>query len=113
MTGERDVGSGVRTVLMTAPDMEVAEGLARTVVEEGLAACANLLPGVVSLYRWEGELQRDDEVLLVLKSTAGALERLRARAVALHPYDVPEFLALPVVDGHEPYLGWVRDGVGS
>ena len=111
MTDERDVTSEVRTVLVTAPDMETAERLGGTLVEEGLAACANLLPGVVSLYRWEGEMQRDQEVLVILKSTAAATERLRARVDELHPYDVPEVLAFPVVAGHEPYLRWVTDEV--
>ena len=96
------------TVLMTAPDAEIAERLGRTLVEERLAACANVVPGVISLYRWEGNMQRDDEVLVILKTTDEAFEALKARAVALHPYDVPEVLALSVVDGHGPYLDWVR-----
>jgi len=101
-------GTDVRAVLVTAPDLESAEKLGRTLVQEGLAACANLVPGVVSLYRWAGSLQRDEEVLMILKSTAAAVEPLRARVEALHPYDVPEVLALPVAAGHEPYLAWVR-----
>lgn len=111
MSAESDEGADVRAVLVTAPDLETAERVGGTVVEEGLAACANLVPGVVSLYRWEGAMQRDDEVLVVLKSTAGAVERLRARVVEIHPYDVPEVLALPVSEGHAPYLAWVRGEV--
>lgn len=113
MTADPEVTTDVRTILVTAPDMETAERLGRTLVEERLAACANLLPGVVSLYRWEGEMQRAQEVLLVLKSTATAVEGLRARVEELHPYDVPEVLALSVTTGHEPYLSWVRDEVGG
>ena len=114
MTGEAGIdGAGVCTVLVTAPDMEVAESLGTRLVEEGRAACANLLPGMVSLYRWEGDLQRDDEVLLILKSTLPAAEALRARVVELHPYEVPEVLVLPVGGGHPPYLAWVRNQVGA
>ena len=97
---------------MTAPDAEVAERLARTLVDERLAACANIVPGVVSVYRWEGEVQRDSEVLVILKTSAEVLDDLESRAVELHPYDVPEVLALPVRGGHEPYLDWVRAEVG-
>jgi len=100
------------TVLMTAPDAEVAERLARTLVDERLAACANIVPGVVSVYRWEGEVQRDSEVLVILKTSAEVLDDLESRAVELHPYDVPEVLALPVRGGHGPYLDWVRAEVG-
>ncbi len=106
-----DARTDVRTALVTAPDQETAERLGRTLVEEGLVACANVVPGVVSLYRWDGELQRDEEVLLVLKTTAGRAEAMRARVVEEHPYDVPEVLVLPVVAGHAAYLEWVRDEV--
>ena len=101
----------VLTVFMTAPDSDEAERIASTLVEERLAACANVVRDVVSVYRWEGELQRDAEVLVILKTTADGVEALKSRAMALHPYDVPEFLALPVVEGHEPYLRWVRGEV--
>lgn len=105
------MASDLRTVLVTAPDPETAESLAEAVVGERLAACANLVPGVVSIYRWEGEVRRDGEVLLVLKTTAARAEALRKRVVALHPYEVPEVLVLAVDEGHEPYEAWVRDQV--
>jgi periplasmic divalent cation tolerance protein len=105
------MASDLRTVLVTAPDIETAESLAEAVVGERLAACANLVPGVVSIYRWEGEVHRDGEVLLVLKTTAARAEALRKRVVALHPYEVPEVLVLAVDEGHEPYEAWVRDQV--
>lgn len=107
------MSSDIRVVLVTAPDAEVAERLAATLVEEGLAACANLVPGVVSVYRWEGEVRRDAEFLLVLKSTVERSAALRDRVVALHPYEIPEVLVLPVESGHEPYMAWVRASVGS
>lgn len=99
----------VRTVLMTAPDLDVAERLATTLVEARLAACANLVPGVTSIYRWEGAVERAQEVLLVLKTTTPRLAELMRRAAELHPYDVPEVLALPVEAGHAAYIRWVAD----
>jgi periplasmic divalent cation tolerance protein len=112
MTADTDT-TDIRAVLVTVPDPEAADRLGRTLVEERLAACANLVPGVVSLYRWEGEVQRDEEVLLILKCTAPGVEALRRRVVELHPYDVPEVLALPVAEGHAPYLRWVREEAGG
>lgn len=106
------VGPDLVTVFMTAPDADEAERMARTLVEERLAACANIVQDVVSVYRWEGEVQRDGESLVILKTTAAGVEALKSRAMALHPYDVPEFLALPVVEGHEAYMDWVRGEVG-
>jgi len=85
--------------------------MARALVGERLAACVNVVPGVVSIYRWEGEVRRDEEVLLVLKTTVGRVEALRERVVALHPYEVPEVLALPVDQAHESYGAWVRSQV--
>ncbi len=105
--------TGVRTALVTAPDTEVAESMGRTLVEERLAACVNVIPGLVSVYRWEGEVHRDDEALMILKTTESCVAALRERVVQLHPYDVPEVLVLDVVDGHEPYLCWVRGAVGD
>lgn len=99
----------LRTVLMTTPDGETGARIARLLVEERLAACANIVPNVTSIYRWEGEVQESQEVLLILKTTAARTRDLTRRAVELHPYDVPEVLALPVLSGFEPYLDWVRD----
>lgn len=99
-----------RTVvaLSTAPSREVAERVASTVVEERLAACANIVPGITSIYRWQGEVQKDVETLIVFKTTERVLAALERRIVELHPYDVPELVSLPVGGGHEPYLAWVR-----
>jgi periplasmic divalent cation tolerance protein len=101
----------VRVVWVTAPDPEVARSLARAVVEEGLAACVNLLPGVRSIYRWKGAVEEADEVLLVLKTRADRVETLRERVEALHPYEVPEFVVLPVEGGLDAYLSWIRSEV--
>ncbi len=98
----------VRTVLMTAPDPETATALGRRLVEERLAACVNLVPGVTSVYWWEGGVQEDQEVLMVLKTRVSMVSALVQRAVELHPYEVPEVLVLPVESGSERYLEWVR-----
>lgn len=100
-----------RVILVTAPTLAVAEGLARALVGEGLAACANLVPGIRSIYRWKGEICEDAEVLLVLKTLDAAVPALTARVVELHPYDLPEVLCLPVAGGSAAYLGWIADNV--
>lgn len=98
----------LHVVLVTAPDAEVGARIGRALVEEGLAACANLVPGIRSIYRWEGAVHDDAEVLLILKTRAALSAALAARVRALHPYQLPEVLALPVAGGSEPYLDWVR-----
>lgn len=99
-------------VLVTTPTAEQAAELARTLVDERLAACGNVLPGVRSIYRWEGAVHDDAEALLVLKTTRGRFEALRDRVLALHPYQVPEVLALPVEAGSAAYLAWIGDETG-
>jgi periplasmic divalent cation tolerance protein len=89
-------------VLVTAPSAEKAAELARTLVEERLAACGNVVPGLRSIYRWEGQVQDEPEALLVLKTTRSRFEALRERVLALHPYEVPEVIALPVEVGSAP-----------
>ena len=104
---------GVRVVLVTVPDPAVGKELARTVVEERLAACGNVIPGLVSVYLWEGAIHEDPEALVIFKTTEDALPELERRVVELHPYDVPEFLALPLTYGNHPYLRWVAGEVGE
>ncbi len=98
-------------VLVTAPSADKAAELARQLVEENLAACGNVLPGLRSIYRWEGKIHDEPEALLILKTRAALFEALRERIVALHPYQVPEVLRLDVAAGHLPYLQWIRDNV--
>lgn len=98
-------------VLSTLPADERAPALARALVEEGLAACVNLVPGLRSIYRWQGAVHDDGETLAVIKTTRAGLPALLARLPRLHPYEVPEAIALPVVGGHLPYLAWVGDQV--
>jgi periplasmic divalent cation tolerance protein len=94
-------------VLVTTPTPERAAEIARAAVGERLAACGNVVPGLRSVYRWEGKVQDDAEALLVLKTTRARFEALRERVLALHPYDVPEVIALPVEAGSAPYLAWI------
>lgn len=97
----------ISVVLVTAPSQDVAETLVRRVVEERLAACGNIVPRVVSIYRWEGAVQRAEESLIVFKTPASAAARLMARVRELHPYDVPEVVILPVADVLPAYARWV------
>ena len=98
-------------VFTTFPADEDAETFARTLVEEQLAACVNFLPPMRSVYRWEGKVEQADERQMIIKTTADGVERLKARLIELHPYDVPEFLVLSISDGSESYLRWVRESV--
>lgn len=100
-------GDAVVTVLMTAPGAEAAETVVRGLLDERLVACGNVLPGAVSLYRWKGEVHRDDEAVVVLKTLRRLVPRLLERAGELHPYDVPELLVQEVADGEPAYLEWV------
>lgn len=100
-------GSQVRVVLITAPDAEVGAELARALVAERLAACVNLVPGVRSIYRWEGAVEDAEEVLLLVKTSAERCEALASRVKDLHPYALPEVLTLPAVGGSAAYLDWV------
>lgn len=103
------MASDVLVVLITVPDQDQAYRLAKTVVEENLAACVNIIPAVRSVYRWKGEICDDPECLLVAKTTRAAFPLLEARVKALHSYEVPEIIAVPVERGFPPYLAWVAE----
>lgn len=104
---------GVRVVLVTGPEPETLESIGRVLVEERLAACVNIIPGVTSVYRWEGEIRTDSEALAVIKTTEDCVQAVRLRVAELHPYEVPEFVALEVVEGSPAYLQWVRESVAT
>lgn len=97
----------VRVALVTAPDKGTASSLARTVVEERLAACVNLLDGATSVYRWEGRVEEDAEVLMICKTTPESLGALAARILELHPYDTPEFVVLNPEWVEPRYAAWL------
>ena len=99
--------SEVVAVLVSAPDAETARRIGRTLVEERLAACVNVVPGVSSIYRWRGAVEEAAEVLLVVKTRAERADALAARVRTLHPYELPEVVVLPVRGGSRAYLQWV------
>jgi periplasmic divalent cation tolerance protein len=101
------MSADVLIALCTCPDTRVADRIAEALVSEGLAACVNILPGIASVYRWEGQVQRDAEVLLLIKTTRGRLPELTDRVRGLHPYELPEVIAVPVSGGLPDYLQWV------
>ena len=94
-------------LFVTVPNEETATRIAHALVTEHLAACVNRLPGVTSTYFWEGAVCVDQELLLVIKTRRALFDAVRERVRALHPYSVPEVIALPVVLGHTPYLDWI------
>src|ERR1700741_1328830 len=93
--------------LCTCPDQQSGEHIAAVLIEERLAACVNRIAGVVSTYRWEGKLCRDEEQVVIIKTTQERFDALRERIVALHPYKLPEVIALDIVAAHAPYLAWI------
>lgn len=103
--------TATRVVLVTGPDVDTLRDLARTLLDERLIACANLVDGVRSIFRWQGEVAEEGEALAILKTTEGRVAALRARVLELHPYDVPEFLSLEVSEGAEAYVDWVSRSV--
>jgi periplasmic divalent cation tolerance protein len=102
-------GEPVQILLVTAPDAAVGARLARSLVEARLAACVNLLPGLTSIYRWQGAVEEASEVLLLIKTRASLVPRVAERVKQEHPYECPELVALDVQTGLAAYLGWVRE----
>ena len=96
-------------VLVTAPDMDLARRLAKAALEAKLAACANIVPAVESHYWWKGKLENSDEVLLIFKTRQQLLPKLERAVREIHPYDTPEFVALPLTTGSRKYLAWLTD----
>ncbi len=102
-----------RWVVSTVADVAAAGRLSRALVERRLVACATIVPGVTSVYRWEGRVQEDGEVLLFLKTTAGRMRELEQAFAELHPYRVPELVALEPAHVGAPYLAWLRASVAE
>ena len=98
--------------LSTAGTAADAESIALALVEKGVAACVNVLPGISSTYRWKGKVERSDEALLVIKTRGERLEELKAALLAAHLYEVPELVVVPIADGLSPYLEWLASSVG-
>ena len=101
-------GGRYRIVLVTCASIAEARKIGRSAVEKKLAACANIVPGVESIYRWKGKVERAREVLVVMKTTSNRLSQLEREVKRVHSYDVPEFIVLRVVAGSADYLAWIR-----
>lgn len=108
MPGE---AASIRVALTTVGSLEEGRRIARALVERRLAACVNLVPNLTSVYRWQGAVEEAEEVLLVIKTTEDQLAALEAAVRELHSYDLPEFLALRVEAGSQPYLEWLLGSV--
>jgi periplasmic divalent cation tolerance protein len=100
-----------RVVLTTCGSIEEARKIARELVERKLAACANIIPRIESIYRWKDEIETSTEYLLVIKTTANAFTSLRNALGELHSYEVPECVAIPVTDGSAAYLKWMEESM--
>lgn len=94
-------------VLTNVPDESLAQTIAHALVEQGLAACVNIMPAVRSIYRWQGVLEQADEVTLLIKTTQARYAQLEASIKAMHPYQVPEIIAMPIAAGLPAYLDWI------
>ena len=109
MATARSSANRVVAVFVTCPNRRVAETIGRTLVEERLAACGNIIPGLTSIYRWQGKICRDSEVLAILKTRRSCFPKLARRIRELHPYSVPAIVALPVALSSPSYLAWVAE----
>jgi len=98
-------------VFISAPNKEEASRLAEMLVEKRLAGCVQILAGVESVYRWQGQIEREEEVLLIAKTLTGRFDELSREVTALHSYETPEIVALPIVSGSGPYLDWLMASV--
>ncbi|MFQ5510519.1 MAG: divalent-cation tolerance protein CutA [Candidatus Krumholzibacteriia bacterium] len=102
-----------QVVFVTASTMEQAERIAEALVSESLAACANIIEGCRSIYRWQGKVETDDEVLLLIKARRGDFDAIEERVTALHSYDVPEIIAVDLAALSDGYRGFMEDALGG
>src|SRR5262245_42588328 len=110
--GEMAAGQNGRIVFVTCGSPREARKIANAIVAKRLAACANILPGAIqSIYRWKGNVEGAKEVLMIIKTVASRLASLEKEVKRLHSYDIPEFVAIPIVAGSREYLGWLADSV--
>ena len=103
----------IRLVFCTLPNREVARQIGTAVIDKQLAACVNLIPSVESIYRWEGQVERGEEVLAIFKTSDARYAELQERLAELHPYEVPEIIGVDVAEGLPEYLRWVARGSSS
>ena len=100
-----------QVILCTVPDMDSAGTIASTLVNEQLAACVNIIPGITSVYRWKGAVEQDSECLLLIKTTRTRWSALESRIKTLHPYELTEIIAVPLATGQQDYLQWISDSL--
>lgn len=105
------IDHNVLLILVTVPDKTTAETIAERLVTEKLAACVNIIPGITSIYRWKGEIEKDGELLLLIKSISSKSEDVADAVNELHPYDLPEFIEIQPDGGSVQYLSWIRNEV--
>lgn len=103
------MNSDTLMVYCTCPDEPSAASIANRIVAAGLAGCVNIVPGLTSVYKWEGEMKSGTEVLLLIKTSAQKVDQLTAELVSVHPYELPEVIAVPISAGHQPYIDWIKD----
>ncbi|HUV14388.1 MAG TPA: divalent-cation tolerance protein CutA [Acidobacteriota bacterium] len=96
-----------RIILSTIDDQSKAEEIATSLVSERLASCVNILPRILSIYRWKGQIKKEPETLLIIKTRGDRVDEVISRVAEIHPYEVPEVISLPIEKGHQPYLDWV------
>ncbi|CAG9460880.1 unnamed protein product [Pedinophyceae sp. YPF-701] len=106
-------GTSFVACYVTVPSQDVAEKIAGPLLEQRLAACVNIIPGVQSMYWWQGKVEKDAELLLMIKTRASLVDKLTEAVVALHPYDVCEVISVPITGGNPPYLTWVADSTSA
>ena len=102
-----------RIGLCTVPDQDTATRIAETLVTEQLAACVNIIPAIQSIYRWEGAIEHDEELLLLIKTSTAVWPLLEERILALHPYELPEIISVRIQDGNNHYLNWITNNLKS
>lgn len=112
-SGINSLKTAPQMVFVTCPSQEVAMGLAEMLLEQKLIACANLIAGVTSVYRWEGQVCKDTEVLMVIKTTDACFDEVKTIVEKNHPYDVPEVVAVDITAGSPAYLSWLSESVHS
>jgi len=98
-------------VKCNCPEQQTALNIAKQLIDLKLAACVNIMPGALSVYQWQGKLEQDTEYQLQIKTSAELYPLLQAKVIELHPYDIPEIIALPIIDGHQPYLDWIQENL--
>ncbi|MBN2143336.1 MAG: divalent-cation tolerance protein CutA [Candidatus Aureabacteria bacterium] len=106
-----NISKNYRVIFCTCPDQECAEKIAHALLRRKLVACVNIIPSVVSLYWWEGKIDRSSEVLLLMKTRSSLFDKIEKSVRSLHPYAVPEIVGLPITRGSQAYLKWINHSV--